>query len=146
MNRHLLVTLAIFISGALGLVAAGLLDQALLGDAVPDGAPLAQLLWLAPPAVPPLLVAWALVPRGRSTELGLFLLGWGCMWPVVLAYWVLSTVAARLSGGLPPSIGMVGGPTAMILAIYFAALPLVGLWCVTTRLRQRRADRALSPS
>jgi hypothetical protein len=145
--RRLLVGLAIFTAGALGMVGAGLLDQAWLGpDAVPDGAPLTQLLWLVPAVLPPLLVAAALLARGRTSELGLFLLGWGCLWPVVLAYWVLGTVAARLSGGFPPPIGIIGGPTAMVMALFFAVLPLAGLWFLTTAGRQRRSGGRVSPT
>lgn len=146
MRRHL-VSVAIFIAGALGMVGAGLLDQVLLGpDAVPDAAPPTQLLWLVLGVLPPLLVAAALLARGRTSELGLFLLGWGCLWPVVLAYWVLGTLAAKLSGGFPPPIGIIGGPTATVMALFFAVLPLAGLWFLATAGRRHGSDRRVSPS
>ena len=130
MIRGFLANLAILLGGALGMLAAGLVDQKLTeqalggGHSMFDTEPLLQLPMLALAALPPLLVAGVLLPRGRTTEVGLFLLGWGCVWPLVLAYLVFGAVAARLFGAEAPSISVViNGTASMLLATFFAVLP-----------------------
>ena len=106
--RRFLVGLAIFTSGVIGLVGTALLEQLLTnqvlgpGHSVSDWEPLMQVFLMVLVVLPPLLVAAVLLPRGRTTEVGLFLLGWGCIWPVLIAYLVLGTMAARLFGAAGP--------------------------------------------
>jgi hypothetical protein len=146
MIRGFLADLAILLGGALGILTVGLVDQRLTeqalgaGHSIFDSEPLMLLLMLASVALPPLLVAGVLLPRGRTTEVGLFLLGWGCLWPLVLAYLVFGAVAARLFGGAAPSISMVSGTVPMLLGLFFAVLPLAGVWFLTAGLRQRRGE------
>lgn len=151
MRRHL-VGLAILIGGVLGMFACWLLVEALSdrvlgpGHSPFDLEPPMQLLLLAPWVLLPLLVAGLLLPRGRTNEVGLFLMGWGCLWPIFLVYWTFETVAARLTGGLAPQVGLIGGPGPLVCALFFAVLPLLGLWLATAGLRQRRANRIVSQS
>ena len=146
MIRGFLAYLGILVGGALGILAAGLVDQKLTeqalgaGHSMFDTEPLMQLLMLALVLLPPLLVVGLLLPRGRATEVGLFLLGWGCVWPLILAYLVLGTVAARLFGGAAPSVGMASGTVPLLLGLFFAALPLAGVWLLTAGLRQGRGE------
>ena len=150
--RRAFTGLAILIGGALGLFGLLIFEQALTNQVLgpwrgfSDWEPPMQFLLLAAVVLPPLLVARALLPRGRSREVGLFLLGWGCVWPVIVAYLVLGTVAARLLGGQGPWIGLLSDPASIFAYLFFAALPLAGLWLITAGLRQRRTDRVVDAS
>lgn len=147
--RRFLVGLAILTTGAVGLIGTAVLEQLLTNQvlgpwhSVSDWAPLMQVILMVPVVLPPLLVAWVLLPRGRTTEVGLFLLGWGCIWPMIIALWVIGMVA-RLLGGDGPWIGLSGDPAAIFMYHYFGLLPLAGMWFLSAGLRQRRAHRSAS--
>lgn len=147
--RRFLVGLAIFTSGVIGLFGTALLEQLLTnqvlgpGHSNSDWEPLMQVFLMVPVVLPPLLVASVLLPRGRTTEVGLFLLGWGCIWPVIIAYLVLGTMAARLFGAADPSLGLISSPAAIFSYLFFIVLPLAGTWLLTAGLRQRRGDRSV---
>lgn len=147
--RRFLVGLAILATGAVGLLGTALLEQVLTNQVlgpwhtVSDWVPLMQVILMVPVVLPPLLVAWVLLPRGRTTEVGLFLLGWGWLWPLTFAYWVFGTVA-RLLGGEGPWMSLSGDPAAIFMYHYFGLLPLAGLWFLSAGLRQRRAHPSFS--
>jgi hypothetical protein len=149
MMRRFLVGLAILTTGAVGLIGTAVVEQLLTNQvlgpwhSVSDWAPLMQVILMAPVVLPPVLVAWVLLPRGRTTEVGLFLLGWGCVWPVVIALWAIGTVT-RLLGGEGSWIGLESGPAAIFMYLFFTGLPLAGIWFLTAGLRQRRAHRRVS--
>jgi hypothetical protein len=147
--RRFLVGLAILATGAVGLFGMVLLQQLLTdqvlgpGHSVPALAPLMQVILMVPVVLPPVLVAWVLLPRGRTTEVGLFLLGWGWLWPAIIAYWVFGTVA-RLLGGEGPWMSLSNDPASIFIYHYLGLLPLAGLWFLSAGLRQRRAHRSAS--
>ena len=146
--RRFLVGLAILTTGAVGLIGTVLLEQLLTDQALRSGrsvfdlAPLMQIILMVPVVLPPLLVAWVLLPRGRTTEVGLFLLGWGCIWPVIIAYVVVATIIARLAGGEEPNISVDIGPMATVIDLFFIVLPLAGMWFLSAGLRHRWAHRS----
>jgi hypothetical protein len=149
MMRRYLVGLAILIGGVLGLFATSLLAQALVDLALGPGTSArsdtpVRLLALACAVVPPVLVARLLLPRGWTSEVGLFLVGWGCFWPVAFGYMAYLTVSARLSGGVVPSLDLASDPESVSVYLFFVVLPLIGLWLATAGLRQRRSNRIVS--
>jgi hypothetical protein len=150
--RSTLASPAVLIAGVAGVFASWLVVQALTdamlgpGHSPFDAALLVQPLLLAPIVLPPLLIAGALQGRGRTNWVALFLLGWGCLWPIVLVYWVVGAANASLSGGIAPSISLISGPGPIIVAVYFAVLPLAGLWLISAGSRLRRVDSSVSQS
>ncbi len=150
--RRSLPGLAVLIGGVAGVFASWLVVQALTdlvlgpGHSPFDSGLLIQPLLLAPMVLPPLLIVCVFLPRGRTSNVGLFLLGWGCLWPVVLVYAVVGSVGASLSGGTAPSISLINGQGPVILALFFAALPLAGLWLIGVGLRQHQVDRVVGQS
>ena len=147
--RRFLVGLAIFTGGVIGLFGIALLEQLLTnqvlgpGHGVSDWEPLIQVFLMIPVVLPPLLVASVLLPRGRPAEVGLFLLGWGFIWPAIIAYLVVGTMAARLFGVADPWLGLNSGPAAVFSYLFFIVLPLAGTWFLTAGLRQRWSDRSV---
>lgn len=151
MMRHYFAGLAIVIGGVLGLFATSLLAQALIDQVFGPGTsggsdPLVRLVAVLCVVLPPLPVARVLLARGRKIELGLFLVGWGCFWPIAFGYLAFLAVSARLSGGAGPTFDLAGDPESVFVYIFFALLPLVGLWLATSGLRQHRAEGVAIPS
>jgi hypothetical protein len=151
MMRSYFAGLAILIGGVLGLFGTSLLAQALIDEVFGPGTsagsePLVRLVALLCVVLPPLLVARVLLGRGRKVELGLFLVGWGCFWPIAFAYLAFLALSARLSGGAGPTLDLAGDPESVFVYIFFAVLPLVGLWLATAGLRQHRAGGVVIPS
>lgn len=142
--RRTLASPAVLVAGVAGVFASWLVVQALTdamlgpGHSPFDAALLVQPLVLAPIVFPPLLIAGALRDRGRTSRAAPFLLGWGCVWPIVIVYWVVGSVNASLSGGIAPSISLISGPGPIILSVYFAVLPLAGLWLISARSHVRQ--------
>jgi hypothetical protein len=149
--RRYLAGLAILIGGVLGLFATSLVAQTLIDRVLgpgtsPQSEPLVWLLALACMVLPPLLVARVLLPRGRTSQVGLFLVGWGSFWPIAFAYLAFLTVSARLTGGVVPSLDLASDPESVFVYLFFVVLPLVGLWLTTAGLRQRRVERVVTQS
>ena len=142
--RRLLGLAGILIGGFAGMIATSVVVGAFTarvlgqGDNFSTMEPLAQGIVLAALVLPPLIVVRVLSARDWSVEAGLFVMGWGCFWPLALGYLAWLDVTATAEGTAGPSLSFAGDPGSVFVYLFFGVLPLAGLWLIATGLRRGR--------